>query len=127
MGQGSSKKKQYLKIGSSKYKVISIESTDDVITELIVSDTKTKEQYLLRKMLINSGSNTVDYLSGADILSRLPSHPNIVRYIGSSHFVHQDGNIEFALLTENSSNWLNLLAVVVIIHKKRISVSSIPS
>merc|ERR1711933_630341 len=37
-----------------------------------------------------------------------PSHPNIVRYIGSSHFVHQDGSIEFALLTENSSLWSHL-------------------
>ena len=37
-----SSKEQYLKIGSSKYEIISVESTDDVITELIVSDTKTK-------------------------------------------------------------------------------------
>jgi len=108
MGAGASKKKQYLKIGSSKYKIVSVESADDVVTQLIVSETKTKEKCLLKKMLINSGSNTIDYLSGADILSRLPSHPNIVRYIGSSHFVHQDGSIEFALLTENCASWLTL-------------------
>eukprot|EP01084_Bolivina_argentea_P111586 199056_1 len=109
MGSSSSKsKKKVIKLGSAKYKIISVESTSDIVTELIVCDTKTKEEYLLKKMLINSGSNTIDYLSGADILSRLPSHPNIVRYIGSSHFVHQDGSIEFAILTENSSSWFHL-------------------
>ena len=109
MGAGSSKskKKQYLKIGSSKYKVISIESTNDVMTELVVSETKTKEEYLLKKMVINNGTN-IDYLSEADVFSRLPSHPNIVRYVGSSHFVQQNGSIEFALLTENVSPWTNL-------------------
>ena len=108
MGNAKSEKKQILKIGSAKFKIVSTESTDDVVTELIVSDSKTKEQYYLKKMLINSGSNTIDYLSGADILSRLPSHPNIVRYIGSSHYVHSNGLIEFALLTENSCHWPHL-------------------
>ena len=55
-GNAKSKRKQPLKIGSAKYEIVSTESTDDVVTELIV---------------INNGSNTIDYLSGADILSRL--------------------------------------------------------
>eukprot|EP00483_Globobulimina_turgida_P007197 UN07211 len=87
--QPNSKKKHHLKIGSSKYRGISIRSTSDIITELIVAETHTKEEYFLKKMLISSGSNTIDYLSCADMLSRLPSHRSIVRYVGSSHFVHQ--------------------------------------
>ena len=52
-------------------------------------------------MITKDRTSTLDYLSEVDILSRLPPHPNIVRYIGSSHLRHPQGNVEFAILTDD--------------------------
>ena len=63
---------------------------------------RTKAEYLLTKTIITKDrTSTLDYLSEVDILSRLPPHPNIVRYIGSSHLRHPQGSVEFVILTDD--------------------------